>query len=125
MSNTKKNFQLGMPYGTANAKLKKSILFQLLREANKNVCFQCGKTIDLIEGLSIEHKIPFLDSENPVDLFFDLNNIAFSHLSCNSAASRKDRPVKHPSIYAYRNGCKCEDCCFLNTEQRRQQRAKK
>lgn len=80
----KKNDQLGMPFGTANARLKKNILFSLLVRLNDNVCFQCGKVIDTVEELSIEHKKPWLDSSP--ELFWDLNNIAFSHLSCNIRA---------------------------------------
>lgn len=37
--NKKKSEQLGMPLGTASAKLRKSILFNLLKEAGKNICF--------------------------------------------------------------------------------------
>lgn len=44
-----------------------------------------------MDELSIEHKTPWLDSEDPKALFFDLNNIAFSHLSCNVSAA------KHPN----------------------------
>lgn len=89
--NIKKSEQLGMPIGTANAKLRKSILFNLLKEYNKNICYQCGKVIEFEEDLSIEHKIPWLDSDNPKELFFSLENIAFSHLKCNIKAAR------HPS----------------------------
>lgn len=84
----KKQEQLGMPLGTASAKLRKSILFSLLKETGKNICFQCGRIIENEDELSIEHKIPYLDSKNPKELFFDLNNIAFSHLSCNVKAAR-------------------------------------
>ena len=87
MGNIKKNEQLGMPFGTASAKLRKSILFNLLKETNKNVCYQCGKPIELEEELSIEHKVPWLDSDKPKDRFFDIKNIAFSHLSCNISCS--------------------------------------
>ena len=45
-SRKKKDEQLGMPLGTASAKLRKSILFSLLRESHKNVCYQCGRIID-------------------------------------------------------------------------------
>jgi hypothetical protein len=89
MSSQKKAEQLGMPHGTASGKLQKAILFDLLKQLNKNYCFQCSAEIETIRELSIEHKIPYLDSENPVKLFFDLDNIAFSHLNCNSGAARK------------------------------------
>lgn len=97
MKSNKKNEQLGMPFGTASAKLRKSILFTLLKETNKNICFQCGKPIELESELSIEHKIPWLDSDNPKDRFFDMKNIAFSHLSCNISAAGKARDSKRES----------------------------
>lgn len=114
----KKDIQLGMPIGTASGRLRKSILFSLLKELNKNYCFQCGSEITNEEDLSIEHKIPYLDSDNPKDLFFDLNNIAFSHLDCNIGAARKtskieskeDPRFKHGSRIGYRRGCRCDDC---------------
>ncbi|MBP7540882.1 MAG: hypothetical protein KA802_13235 [Saprospiraceae bacterium] len=44
------------------------------------------------ETFSIEHKVSWLNSNNPVELYFDLNNISFSHLSCNiSDAASKQR----------------------------------
>lgn len=86
--NDKKRSQLGMPNGTATARLRKSILFQLVKETGRNICHQCGKEIVSEDELSIEHKIPWLDSENPIELFFDLNNIAFSHLRCNIGTCR-------------------------------------
>lgn len=94
-SNEKKSKQLGMPLGTATAKLRKSILFQLLKESGKNICYQCGNIISSEEELSIEHKIPWLDSSDPKKLFFSLENIAFSHLRCNIGAARHPVSVKH------------------------------
>ena len=80
-----------MSFGKANAKLRKMILFDLVKECNKDICYRCKKRIDKIEDLSIEHKIAWLDSANPRELFFDLNNIAFSHLDCNSKNRRIDK----------------------------------
>ena len=91
--NKKKLQQLGMPHGTASNRLKKMIMFRLLQEVGKDMCFQCGEKIESVEELSVEHKIPWLNSKNPVDLFFDLDNIAFSHLKCNARAAR--RHIKH------------------------------
>lgn len=99
-----------MPQGTAANKLRKSILFSLLKISNLNICFQCNEEIKDISELSIEHKIPWLDSENPKELFFDLNNIAFSHLSCNCASARQTKELKHPSLYSYKKGCRCKEC---------------
>ena len=78
-----------MPIGTASARLKKNIMFDLLCRLNENKCYQCGEIIENAENLSVEHKIPYLHSENPQELFFNLDNIAFSHLKCNIGAARK------------------------------------
>lgn len=127
-SNNKKAEQLGMPLGTASGKLRKSIIFNLLVKTNQNVCFQCNKLIETEKELSIEHKVPYLDSEEPVKLFFDLDNIAFSHLSCNSAASRpnlKGFKAVHPSDSSYRQGCRCGDCKEIQKLKMRRLRLKK
>lgn len=79
-----------MPIGTAQAILKKNILYNLLVRFDLNGCCQCGNTIDKAEGLSIEHKAPWLDSDTPKELSLNLENTAFSHLSCNCRAGRSD-----------------------------------
>ncbi len=73
--------QLGMPYGTAGQRLRKTILFHLLAKLKENVCFKCGTVIERIDDLSIEHKKPWEGISS--DLFWDLENIAFSHIRCN------------------------------------------
>jgi hypothetical protein len=80
-SNQRKARFLGMPHGTAAGKLRKNILFHLLKKHNENVCERCKTLIESVDDLSIEHIKPW---ENvSVDLFWDLENIAFSHLHCN------------------------------------------
>jgi hypothetical protein len=83
-----KNEQLGMSFGKASNRLKKNLLFSLAVRLNLHLCFQCGEEIRSPEEMSVEHKQPWLNSENPVELFFSLDNIAFSHLKCNVAAAR-------------------------------------
>lgn len=83
----KKHSQLGMNPSTASGRLLKDLLFKFAKDAG-HVCHQCGKELDR-ESFSIEHKTPWLDSEDPQKLFFDLDNIAFSHKSCNIAAARR------------------------------------
>lgn len=73
--------QLGMASGTANHRLRKNVLFHLLEKLNENVCFKCARTIETVDELSIEHKLPW--EGRSVELFWDLSNIAFSHLICN------------------------------------------
>lgn len=87
-NNIKKTQQLGIPFGTACSRLRKMILFAFVKELKKDICFQCNLSIDNIDEFSIEHKENYLHSEDPVKLFFDLENIAFSHLACNSKKSR-------------------------------------
>lgn len=76
----KKSKILGMPWGTANHRLRKSILFSLLQRLGEDCCFRCGNKVVDIDTLSIEHKQPWVDDP---DLFWDLGNISFSHLKCN------------------------------------------
>lgn len=121
-NNEKKNEQLGMPHGTANAILRKNILFELLKRHGENICFQCGEEIKTIDELSIEHKVPWLDSENPTELFFSISNIAFSHLKCNVGAGRKPSPSKtvHGTLLSYnKRKCRCAECTNANTIYRR------
>lgn len=119
----KKHIQLGIPSGTASNRLKKLIMFNLLKQLNKNFCHQCGSEIESEDQLSIEHKVPWLDSENPVKNFFDLQNIAFSHHSCNCSAARRPNHG-HPSFRAYNAGCRCEKCTELQREKKQKYRQK-
>lgn len=81
--NEKRKQKLGMSISIARYKLVKQIVFKLLKELKQNFCYRCKKEIVNIGDLSIEHKIDWLNSEKPIELFFDLNNISFSHLKCN------------------------------------------
>lgn len=108
----KKKEQLGIDPGTAASRLKKEILFSYVKKAGDNYCFQCGTEIEDSSDFSIEHKVPWLNSDNPNELFFDLGNIAFSHLSCNVGAARRTKGItaKHGTISRYTRGCKCDTC---------------
>lgn len=85
-SNKHKSQFLGVPFGTACNKLRKNILFKLLQKLKENICFRCHLEIVTVGDLSIEHKEPW--EGRSIALFWDLDNIAFSHLHCN-------RPHKH------------------------------
>ena len=87
--------QLGMPRGTAANRLRKLVLFDVLKRHDENVCYRCGSQIESAEQLSIEHKQPWEHVD--VNLFWDLNNIAFSHLGCNCAAARRSQEGKPSS----------------------------
>jgi hypothetical protein len=87
----KKHQQLGMNAGTAAHRLLKDILFKLVTDAG-HVCHRCGGVLAR-EDFSIEHVKPWLDSVNPAKLYFDLENIAFSHKACNYGAARRPNQV--------------------------------
>lgn len=86
-----------MPYGTANARLRKKLMFHLLERLGETSCFRCGGEMTE-ETLSIEHKEPWLHVS--LDLFWELDNVTFSHVRCNISAARKNRseycPQGHP-----------------------------
>ena len=119
-SNDKKAAQLGMSIGMATHKLRKAIMFDLVKKAGIDRCYRCGEQILDIDNFSIEHKERWLDSENPQKLFFDLNNIAFSHLGCNSSSKRNGHEriaMKHGTLVKYKNRkCRCSLCKKANAE---------
>lgn len=113
MSKQKKTLQLGMNPSTASGRLVKDLLFDFVEKSGIK-CYRCNG--DLTRNtFSIEHKKPWLDSENPVELFFDLGNIAFSHLSCNASAARREKG-SCPSHGSYAKGCRCTLCTKFHAE---------
>jgi len=102
--------QLGMNPSTASNRLVKDLLFDFVVKAGKDTCFRCGEKVTR-ETLSIEHKEAWLDSSDPVKNFFSLDNIAYSHLACNTAAGRKpELTAKCGSTTMYAKGCRCDPC---------------
>jgi hypothetical protein len=81
--------QLGMNWSTANARLRKQLLFRYIQRSSDDKCSQCGKIIESIDDLSIEHVLPW-ENRDP-SLFWDLDNIKYSHLSCNKPHAYKQR----------------------------------
>jgi hypothetical protein len=113
-TNKRKKELLGMPHGTAANRLRKMILFHILKRHNENTCFRCGKTIDDIGELSIEHKASWQLGGG--HLFWDMENIAFSHLKCNRPSinlpgTGSSRRKIGPHGTAWCNHCKV----FLST----------
>ena len=80
-----------MNISTATNRLRKDVLFSLAVQAGHK-CFQCGGDMSR-DDFTLEHKRPWLHEKNAIDLFFDLNNVAFSHSACNSSASRKPNKI--------------------------------
>ncbi len=84
----KKSQQLGMNFSTACSALRKSIMFKLMQETERDCCYRCGVRIETADDMSIDHKDHWQDNSDPAKAFFDLNNIAFSHLKCNYGHKR-------------------------------------
>lgn len=121
-SNKERARQLGMSHGSACNKLRKQIMFRMMQKCGEDICFQCGEKIESVDTLSVEHKIPWMNSNDPVGLFFDTDNIAFSHLSCNCRAYNKDSAIPCPSRAAYRRGCRCKECRKINSRYQKEWR---
>lgn len=83
----KKKMQLGMNPSTAANRLVKDVLWKLIVQTGQDSCCKCGESMSR-ETFSIEHLVPWLDSEDPLKLYFDLDNISFSHHSCNVGSAR-------------------------------------
>ena len=97
----------------------------LVQRLKLDSCYQCGNLIVEAEHLSIEHKKAWLDED--IRLFWDMGNIAFSHLSCNSSAARyytktgrrkfskqvgnrEEEDGHYISRTWYDRGCRCPGC---------------
>ena len=96
-SSENKSTQLGMNFSTAQNKLRKNIMFLLVQKCQMDNCFKCGSRITSTEELSIEHKNPWLNVDP--ELFWELDNIAFSHLTCNVRDT--SRKIEGPEGYAW------------------------
>lgn len=123
--NCRKTEQLGINPSTAYNRLKKKLMFQMVQLLDMDWCFQCGAQIETEEELSVEHTIPWLDSENPREVFFDTSNILFSHRSCNCSAARRPTFIPCPSSSAYGRGCRCDGCRTAQSKYRKNLRDKK
>ena len=135
--------QLEMSHGAAAGQLRKRIMFDLLQRTGLDTCYRCSKTIETVDELSIDHKVPWFNSDNPKELFFDLGNIAFAHLKCNISNSRRPARIidpegqgwcsrcgqfkllsEFPSKYLSPDGRKRRVCTKCRTEVGREQRKK-
>lgn len=82
-----KDALLGMKYTTAVGGLQRRLLFKFAGDLGLLSCFRCGESICTIKEFTVEHKKIWSIQESPLESFFDLGNIAFSHYRCNSGAT--------------------------------------
>ena len=98
----KKKQQLGMNTSTATNRLTRDLLFKFIVLSGKNECYRCKQPMTRQE-FSIEHVTPWLDSEDPVGLFFDLDNVSFSHQKCNTRWVDHKKKTQEEMLAANRN----------------------
>jgi len=82
--------QLGMSHGAARNLLVNELMYNMIKDLGKNTCFRCREMISSPDDLSIDHIEPWEGAEDARKKFFDLDNIAFSHRSCNSSYGRHE-----------------------------------
>ena len=97
-SNQLKSQKLGMNFSTASNRLRRILMFNLLKECNKNTCYRCKSVIQSPDDFSIDHKVDWMYSKNPIQLFWDVDNIAFSHKSCNIRAGRLPKEGRYKGV---------------------------
>ena len=83
---------LGQPTSTARSQLYKKVIWSLAEKCGENTCYRCGGEIDNPKDFSLDHVENWRYKDNAADLYFDLDNIRFSHNVCNSGS--RDRRCK-------------------------------
>lgn len=86
----------------ANRILMKSLVFYYAKKLGLTNCYRCSKPLT-IDDFTIDHKKSWRNEENAKELFFDPENIGFSHHNCNSSA------FNH-GYSGYARGCRCDKC---------------
>lgn len=82
MSKCSKSQKLGMSFVTARYRLDRDLLFKFATQLGHK-CHRCGGELTR-DTFSVDHIENWSKSDSPVEAFFDLDNIAFSHVHCNS-----------------------------------------
>ena len=114
--------KLGIP--SAQTQLYRRLLFWLAAQAGLLECFRCHENIKRWEDFSIDHKEPWRFASDPIEAYFNSDNIAFSHLGCNRMSAdlirnHRARRITHcpqghaydvENTYLYRGGRLCKTC---------------
>lgn len=97
------NKTLGENTATATHRLKMDILYELAKELELVRCPKCSKNIDSARDISVDHIKPWRNVS--AELFWDLDNIMFTHKWCNKV----DRPRRRECPEGTRWCHKCQD----------------
>lgn len=82
MAHEKKSQLLGMSFITARYRLDRDLLFKFAVQLGHK-CYRCQGELTR-EDFSVDHVENWSTASNPVEAYFDTNNIAFSHIHCNT-----------------------------------------
>lgn len=97
--------QLGIPHGTAVHRLRKIVLFHLAKKLQLDFCFRCKQRIESAEEFTMDHKDPWENVD--AELFWEIDNIAFSHKKCNYSNRRNN--LNSRNKFGYKGVYKVED----------------
>lgn len=88
--------QLGQPADKAQAILRRRVMLALIQKAGLDCCARCGARLVDPDDIALDHVVPWRNSQNPKKLFWDLDNVRFSHKHCNIEHSlrRKSKAEK-------------------------------
>lgn len=79
---------MGECFHRARRRLMQTLIRKAFEDATGEVfCARCGEEI-IGTDFHVDHLKAWLNSDDPVNLFFDLKNIGLSHPECNSAARK-------------------------------------
>ena len=115
----KKAQKLGMNPNTARRRLDRTLLFEFAVSTG-HVCYRCGDPLTR-DTFSVDHKEDWLNSDDPLGLFFDTSNIAYSHFNCNSAAGAFKYATEEERRAARLETCKKHKLKTYTPERRRAQ----
>lgn len=99
--NKKWKAQLGLCPTSATNRLKKNIIFEYAKRLGLGNCYRCGEELS-VKDFTIDHKKNWLDID--LNLFWDVDNIAFSHFYCNSVNSSSKQALRK------RTSKECKEC---------------
>lgn len=96
---------LEMSLGKARNIMIKSLLFDLAGKCGLNNCYRCGGEIKNVDDFHIDHKESWINHPNGKKLYFDVNNLAFSHGWCNVAEGGKTQRKIGPEGTSWCHSC--------------------
>lgn len=81
---------LGGNYPCLVLKLRRKVMFYLVKKLGLDICYRCGNKIEEEKELSLDHSEPWMYKSNALEIFMDETKIVFSHKSCNYRSRRQN-----------------------------------